>query len=69
MVLQEDKFLPRIFELTTNGSRPIRQEAFWVISNIARGTFDQIEMIFENDKYLERLKTAVATESETVFFI
>jgi len=33
-----------------------------VISNIAAGTTEQVEMIIKNDDYMKRLKTAIAFE-------
>jgi len=64
--LKFPEFLPRVFHLINHPKAILRREALWVISNITAGTPKQIEMIMENQEYISRLKTIVATDTPTV---
>jgi len=44
----------------------VRKEAFWLLSNVAAGTSDQIELILKQHKSMEKLQHGLIKESPEV---
>ena len=60
------KFLPRIFELTTHPRKIVRKESFWIVSNLAAGNKDHLDLILENTNHLKAIKRALREDEKDV---
>jgi len=59
-------FLTRIFELTSHPRKIMRKESLWIISNIAAGSKEHLDLILENPNHLKAIKRSLREDEKDV---